>query len=282
MLAKSATNEAIGWAKQALGKENGWESAIPALAAAYQAKGDRHTALTLAEAEAAKKPASGLASYFIAQIYFRNEDLSKAEKALAKSIELMPEWIDPLRLMATIYAQQGRIDSATTEMELLYRKEPTPSVILSLAVLYEQKGRLGDTSLLFDEFLQKSNQSPAIMNDQAYLYAEHRTDPDDLEKAANLASMALAREPANPAFIDTSAWVAYKRGNLDAAWYGIQSSLALKPHVGLANFHAAVIAHARGEKSQASKYLEKALEDNLAPVSHDKALELKKELDTGR
>ena len=121
-------------------------------------------------------------------------------------------------------------------MESVVQEGPDAVGDLRLAALYEQKGRFGDTGLLFDEFLQKSNQSAAIMNDQAYLYAEHRTDPDSLEQAANLAAMALARDPANPAFMDTSAWVAYKRGNLDAAWYRIQSSLALKPQVGTCQF----------------------------------------------
>ena len=279
MLVQSRNDDAVEWARKALGREQGWEMAIPALSLAYQKKGDQRSALALAEAEAAKKPASGLANYYIAQLYFQKDDLPGAEKALGRVMELAPEWPDPQRLMAVIYARQGRIDTAITEMEHVYAKQPTPAAIMNLAVLYEQKGRFSEAGSLFDELLQKSNQSPTIMNDLAYLYADHRSDPGDLEKAANLAAQALAKDPQNPAIMDTAAWVAYRQGNLEKAWFNIQSALAMKPEVGPINYHAALIAQAKGEKSRAIEYIEKALKTNMDASSRNKALELKKQLE---
>jgi len=113
----------------------------------------------------------------------------------------------------------------------------------------------------------------------AYLYAEYRSDPKDLEKAANLAAQAIAKQPDNPAFLDTAAWVSFKQNDLDSAWYRIKSALNLRPDAGALNLHAAQIANSRGEKQEASHYLEKALEENLDPVSRKSALDLKKRLE---
>ena len=84
------------------------------------------------------------------------------------------------------------------------------------------------------------------MNDLAYLYAEYRTDPEDLAKAANLAAQAIAKQPDNPAFMDTAAWVSFKQGDLDTAWFRIQTALSLSPDAGSLNFHAAMIAKTEG------------------------------------
>jgi tetratricopeptide (TPR) repeat protein len=278
MLAQSKPDRAIDWLKRALSAQNGWESAIPVLVAAYVEKGDYKSGMALVESEAAKRQASPLAFYSIGQIYAQHRNPAEAEKALAKAIQLAPEWSDPHRAMAIVFAGQGKADSAIVEMEKMYLIDSSPSNALSLAMLYELKGRVDDASRLLDELLRKSGGSPSVMNDLAYLYAEYRTDPRDLEKAANLAAQAIVRQPDNPAFLDTAAWVSYKQGDRDAAWYRIQTALSLRPDLGTLNLHAAVIAKTRGEMHDASRYLEKALQENLDSVSRKTALDLKKQL----
>ena len=279
MLAQSKPDKALDWLKRALSAQNGWESAIPLLVAAYVEKGDYKSGMAVVESEASKRQPSPLAFYSIGQIHAQHRNPAEAEKALAKAIELAPEWSDPHRAMAIVFAAQGKADSAIVEMEKMYHINSSPSNAISLAMLYELKGRVDDASRLLDEVLRKSGGSPSVMNDLAYLYAEYRTDPKDLEKAANLAAQAIAGQPDNPAFLDTAAWVSFKQGDLEAAWYRIQTALSLRPDAGSLNLHAAMIAKTRGEKQEASRYLEKALQENLDSVSRKTALDLKKQLE---
>jgi predicted Zn-dependent protease len=279
MLAQSKPDKAIDWLKRALSAQNGWESAIPLLVAAYEKKGDYKSGMALVEAEAAKRQPSPPAFYSIGQIHVQHRNLAEAEKALGKAVQLAPEWSDPHRAMAIVYAGQGKADSAIVEMEKLYHTNSSPSNAISLAMLYEQKGRVDDASRLLDELLGKSGGSPSVMNDLAYLNAEYRTDPGDLAKAANLAAQVIAKQPDNPAFMDTAAWVSFKQGDLDTAWFRIQTALALRPDAGSLNLHAAMIAKTRGERQEASRYLEKALQENLDAVSRKTALDLKKQLE---
>ncbi|MGO9022481.1 MAG: tetratricopeptide repeat protein [Syntrophobacteraceae bacterium] len=279
MLAQSKSDKAVDWLKRALSAQNGWENAIPVLVAAYVEKGDYKNGMALVESEAAKRQASPLAFYSIGKIHAQHQNLTEAEKAFAKAIQLAPEWSDPHRAMAVVFSAQGKADSAIVEMEKMYSTNSSPSNAISLAMLYEAKGRVDDASRLLDEVLSKSGGSPSVMNDLAYLYAEYRTDPKDLEKAANLAAQVIAKQPDNPAFLDTAAWVSFKQGDLVAAWYRIQNALSLRPDAGPLNLHAAMIAKTKGEMQDASRYLEKALKENLDAVSRKTALDLKKQLE---
>jgi len=279
MLSQSKSDKALDWFKRALSAKDGWEGAIPNLVAAYTEKGDYKGGLALVQSEAAKRKASPVALYFIGQIHAQHKNPAEAEKAFAKAIELAPDWSDPHRAMAIVFAAQGKLDSAIVEMEKMYHISSSPSNGLSLAMLYEQQGRFDEAGKLLDELLRKSGGSPSVMNDLAYLYAEYRTDPKDLEKAANLAAQAIARQPDNPAFLDTAAWVAFKQGDIEAAWYRIQTALSSHPDTGSLNFHAAIIAKTKGETREASRYLEKALQENLDAVSRKTALDLKKQLE---
>jgi tetratricopeptide (TPR) repeat protein len=279
MLVQSKSDKAIEWFKRALSAQNGWENAIPVLVAAYTEKGDYKGGMALVESEAAKRKASPLAFFSIGKIYAQQQNLVQAGKAFTKAIELAPEWSDPHRAMAVVFAAQGKADSAIVEMEKMYSTNSSPSNAISLAMLYEAKGRVDDASRLLDEVLSKSGGSPSVMNDLAYLYAEYRTDPKDLAKAANLAAQVIAKQPDNPAFLDTAAWVSFKQGDLVAAWYRIQNALSLRPDAGPLNLHAAMIAKTKGEMQDASRYLDKALKENLDAASRKMALDLKKQLE---
>ena len=277
MLTQSKLDKAIDWLKRALSAKKGWESAIPVLAAACDKAGDYKSCIALIESEAARRP-SALAFLLIGRVYAGHKDLADAQKAFAKAVQLAPDWIYPHKEMAIVLASEGKIDPAIAQLEKMYRIDSSPSNALSLAMLYEQKGRVDDAGRLLDGLLRKSGKSPSVMNDLAYLYAQYSTDPKVLEKAAKLAAEAVAGQPHNAVFLDTAAWVSYKQGNLDAAWSGIQSALLLNPDAGALNLHAAVIAQKKGKMQEAKSYLDKALRENLDSLSRKAALDLKKQL----
>jgi predicted Zn-dependent protease len=144
-------------------------------------------------------------------------------------------------------------------------------------MLYEHAGRFEDAIRVSNELVAKSAGGPELMNNLAYLYAEHPTDAQALPKAADLAAKALAKQPQNPFFLDTTAWIAYKRGELDAAWYNIQSALSRAPAEGLHCMHAAIILHERGEDKQALEYLDKAVQQKTDLNLQKQALDLRKQ-----
>ena len=86
-----------------------------------------------------------------------------------------------------------------------------------------------------------------------YMWAEHNIHLDEAEK---FIAAALETDKDNTAYLDSMAWVNYKKGNFKKALAYIEKSLALEgeiPDAVIAE-HAGDIYSALGEKEKALKY----------------------------
>lgn len=277
LLARSQFKEATAWFKKALERENGWQTAIPALARSYLLQKEPEQARSLLEQEVAKRPDSPPVWFFQGQVLQATGDLPGAEKAFLKAAELAPRWPDAYRGLAEVFLRQGKLDEAITRFEAAYQQQASLPTRMQLAMLYDFAGRPDDAIRVYRELLKEASQAPALLNNLAYLFAEHRTDKESLAEAGKLAAQAIAQEPENPSLLDTAAWVAYKQGDYEAAWKYAQDSLVRAPEAGVHNLHAAIILEARGEKAQALEYLNKALVAPMDPKSKERAEALKEE-----
>lgn len=277
MLAQSKFDDAGRWFKQAMDRENGWQSAIPALARTYLLQKDPEKARSFLQSEVGKRPDAPLVYFFQGQVLQATGDLPGAEKAFLKATELAPQWPDAYRGLAEVFVQQGKLNEAIAKFEDAYQRKASLPIRMQLAMLYDFGERHQDAIRVYQELLKEADQSPTLLNNLAYLYAEHSTDKNTLAEGTRLAARALAQEPENPALLDTAAWLAYKQGDYEAAWKNIQDSLARAPNAGVHNLHAAMILYARGEKAQALEFLDKALSAQMDAKSKKQAESLKQE-----
>ncbi|MEM5788184.1 MAG: tetratricopeptide repeat protein, partial [Syntrophobacteraceae bacterium] len=277
MLNISKPDEAIEAFGKALRAEDAWHLALPGIVNAYLLKKDTKAALAAVEVEVRKRPQAPIAHYYLAQVLVKTGALDKAEPPILEAIKLAPEWIDPYRALTDLYAARGKGKDAQKKLEELHKKNPTPAAILTLALFYEQESKTKDADRLYSELLEKTSKAPGVLNDIAFLHAEHRKDPQDLKKAAEMAAQALSKQPENVAYLDTVAWISYKQGKLDEAWNRLKQVLLRHPDAPSINLHAAVVAHARGEKETARQHLDKVIGQEADPYSQRKALSIKKE-----
>jgi tetratricopeptide (TPR) repeat protein len=276
-LAQTRADQALEWYKKAMETENGWQQALPALLSIHLSRNDTKAAVSLAESEAGRRQDAPAVHHLLGQTQLKAGNGAKAETAFLKAAQLAPDWIEPYRGLIQAYRTGGKEDKILAKVQELHKAKPTPAATLILASLYEEKGKLAEATKLYQDLIEKSKDSPSVMNDIAFLLAERRTDPKDLELAADLAGKALASQPENPAFLDTVAWIAYKRGKLDDAWQQLQLALMKQPDAGTLNYHSAVVAHARGDRKLAMEHLEKALQQKMDSATQEAALKLKKE-----
>jgi tetratricopeptide (TPR) repeat protein len=279
MLAESKPDEATQWFKKIIHLENGWQEAVPALFQTYMAQGDRTAALNAVKTEAEKRGNSPVALLLLGQAYESTGDLPEAEKAYNKASELAPEWPNPYHALSGIYSQRGELSDAIARAEQAWKANPTIAVRTQLAIFYEHAERYEDAINAYSDLLQRLGRLPDLMNNLAYLYAESTTDKETLAKASKLIEEALIQNPDNPFFLDTAAWVAYKQGDLESAWNYAQDAGVFSERA-LHSLHTAVILDARGEREQALKYLNDALEgksDRLDRKALEAANRLKKE-----
>lgn len=276
-MAQSRQDEAVSWLRKAMDKEGGWQAALPALARIQLAKGDPGGALDLVESQVAERVNAPQVHFIYGQILVATGDLPKAEAALKLATELAPEWFDPYPLLTEVYRRQGKAAEAIARVEKAYGQQPTAAMGAHLAMLFEGEGRFDDSIRIYEEALTRSRNNPLLLNNLAYLLADRSTDPKVLERAAEMAARAVTAVPENPNFLDTVAWVAFKRGQLDLAWGQILASLALAPDPPAHTLHAAIIAHARGDHQTAGEHLKKALEQEADPATREQAEKLKME-----
>lgn len=274
-LAEGKKKEALKWFKEAYGTENGWQIAIPALVGTYVGNNDIDSALRLVKEEVQKRPQSAEAYYYLGKTLVLKEDLGKAAEAFSKAIDLAPKWPQPYRGLGEVYLRQGKISEALSKVEELNNKFPSLANGMNLAILYEQNGQYNDAIKTCSALLEKYGKSPNILNNLAYLYAEHSENSKDLEKARNLVAQALAQKPDNAGFLDTAAWIEYKLGKFNSAWSYLQDALSKLPELGIIQLHASIVAHKLGQTEQALDYLEKAIEQKLDPQTRKKAMALK-------
>jgi tetratricopeptide (TPR) repeat protein len=280
MTLRSKLAEAAEWYGKALKLDEAWHLALPPLVAVLLKKNDAKTALSVAEVEAGKRPDSAVAQFILAQTFNKTGSPDKAEEQLNKAIALAPEWIEPYRMLTDLYVKKGKTQDAQKRLEELVRKNPTPAAAMTLALFHEQLGHYKDADKIFADIL-KTNKTPGVLNDLAFLYSERSNDPNDLKRASDLAAQALARQPDNPVYLDTSAWVAYKQGKIDEAWNRLQEALVRSPDTAPVNLHAAIIAHAKGQKDLARQHLDKVIGQDSDPVSQQQAVALKKQWGEG-
>lgn len=276
-MAQSRYDEAQRHFQSALERENGWQSAVPALIRVHLAKGEHKSALNLARDTVEGHSDSPLSHYFLAQVLEETGDPAGAEKSLLKAAALAPQWQEPYSALADLYGQQGRIAQVIEELEQSYKQQPSSPTLMELAALYEFDQRYGDAIRIYRDLLEKTAESPILLNNLAFLYAESARDDTTLAQAGELANRALSMQPENPSFLDTAAWIAYRKGDQNAAWSYIQDALMMAPDNGVHNLHAAIILNERGMRDEAVGHLVRAMREKMDARSEQRALALKAE-----
>ena len=278
-LIKKEYDLALEFFKKAYTKKDGI-NAFPMVIGVYLRKNDLSSAIRFCQEEIKRAPNSAIPYYFLGRIYLLKKDLKKAKDMFLKANSLAPNWQDPYRAIASIYLREGKIDQAIAELEKTFKKRPTLQVGISLAMLYEHKKDLKKAEDIYTYLLKLYPNNPVLLNNIAYFYADHPFGEEKLKKARILISQVLSRYPDNPNFLDTGAWIEYKLKNFNIAWTYIQDAVR-NSNKDIIYLHAAMIAYKLGEKKEAEKYLNIAIQ-SINPDIRKKAIELKEKITQGK
>lgn len=169
-------------------------------------------------------------------INLMDENYEEAFKAADKALEYNPDNIELYQYIAPAYYQIEEYDKAIATYAVAMEKaDTTDSELMSslasgLGDVYFMKK---DTLKAFEQYEKALEYNPGnimAMNNYAYFLAE---SGQDLDKAERLSGMSVKYEPENTTYLDTYAWIYFKKG---------EYSLAL-------TYMKAAIANSDGEKS---------------------------------
>ena len=277
-LARQDSDKAVKWFMQAKDKENGLREAMSDLIRIHLAQKNYLQAFELVEGEIKKRPDVAGLHYYKGVIHVGENDFAQGEQAMQKAIALAPEWSLPYSKLAEIYIKQDRLPGAIAELEKGYGKSGKKAIGLQLTALYDHNGQYDAAEKIYMEMLDQDKDSLVLLNNLAFLYADKFQDKERLHKAEAMVNRVLAIHPDKTGYLDTAAWVAFRQGNLDRAWFHMQKTLEGSPDVGVYNLHASIIAHKRGQRETALNYLDEAMNLPMDLRTHKQALALRKEL----
>ena len=159
-----------------------------------------------------------------------DENYPGAIKAAQKAIEYNPDNIDLYRYIAPAYFQMKEYDQAIATydkaLSLVNKDEDGELYSDILGGKGDIMVELGDTTAgfqLYDEALAIFPGNTSIMNNYAYFLALNNRD---LDRAESMAAKAVYANPNNATFIDTYAWVYFKKKNYDMALLYIRSAIS--------------------------------------------------------
>ena len=111
---------------------------------------------------------------------------------------------------------------------------------------------------MYDEVLKINPNDVLVLNNYSYFLALRG---ERLEEAEEMISRAVSLNPNNGTFLDTYAWVLFKRKNYSLAKFYIRSAIEDEQSVsGVLYEHYGDILYMNGEKEEAVKMWQKAMQ----------------------
>ncbi len=150
----------------------------------------------------------------------------------------------------------------TPEFTIITDEYLTVDYYLTLAAMYYALNKKDEIIPTLKKAIQLDPGNSEANNFLGYYLAEEKKDFDKAEK---LIRQALTKEPNNAAYIDSLAWVLYRKGKYKKAAANILKAIALQKENkdGIILDHAGDIYHALGDTNKALVYWEEALNYNI-------------------
>ena len=176
-------------------------------------------------------------------------------------------------MTAFIFAREGKYKQALDVFLRLERENPRSSLFKMLAAENARKaGELEIEKQFRNEMILKSAKNPDFQNFIGYTWAEQGINLDQAEKYI---ASALKQFPSNSAYLDSMAWVLYRKKDYRRAREYIMKALSLCKEAdarGVLLDHAGDIFSALGMKRMALKYWQMAVQTESGELDIDSVM----------
>jgi len=204
-----------------------------------------------------KDPEHRSANDLLGMVYLAEKDPVKAEAAFERQIEINPKSSTVYSQLAQARMVGGNPAGAAQAYEDGLRQLPDDtSLMIGLAGVRERQQDYDKAIALYEEVLAKQPDNALSINNLAALLTDQRTDEASLAKAAELSTK--LEKTNQPAFLDTAAWVYYRKGDYDKAAEILKGVVEKAPKVPVVQYHLGMVYYKQGTRPAAREHLTKA------------------------
>ncbi|MFN7923434.1 MAG: tetratricopeptide repeat protein [Bryobacteraceae bacterium] len=248
-------------------------------------------------------PKDGRALFGLVDTYLATNRPDKAKQALEAEIATNPQNVAALKVaLANVQARTGNTTEATSLLKNLLNENPkaadlwltlgdtyrasqkvedaiqafnkarelapqSTAPLMRLAMAYEVSGRKAETSAIYDQILKIDPENPIALNNKAFMMVE---GDGDLDQALTYAQKARQQLPNSDDVADTLGWIYIKKSLPDDAAKVFRDLLKKKPEHVTWRYHLAVALFQKGDKLEAKKELNQALQNHPKPEEKQK------------
>ena len=186
-------------------------------------------------------------------------ETEEAETRYRKVISDHPDRENGYGALANLLASLGRVDEADEIIRQgIENAESTVGLLLSRAARMERENDFEAAIRIYEQLYKADKLSDVLANNLASLLAEHRQDPESLERAYQLAKR--LRSAPEPAFQDTYGWVLFRRGEFERALQPLTQAAIGLPENPLVQYHLGMAYAELGQTARAIESLVRAIE----------------------
>ena len=191
-----------------------------------------------------------------ARTYTSLKEPDSAEKMLRAAIAMDPSLATPYDMLGRLYLNQGKLDQALSQFEMLAQKQSRPVEALTMAgMILRQQGKNDVARARYEQALALDPNAATAANNLAWMLAEAG---EDLDRAADLGKIATAASPDSPAVMDTLGWVWLKKREPRLAIPLFQRCVELEPSNGWYHYHLGLAYDQAGDRDRARASLQRA------------------------
>lgn len=236
--AQRKTDEAIAYLEDLINSGDAGLGANVEIIRSLLSSGDLDGAKTRIKVLVEQEPGNPAVKFIEAAVDLATGDAASAEviyRDLLKTEGSQPQiWVALFRVLDA----QGRDDEARSAMETAMADNPDdPTLQWIHASIVEKSGDIEQAIEIYRSMYDRDSNNQIIANNLASLLADHRSDPESLEKAYVVARRLRGSDVAP--FQDTYGWIAHLRGENEEALEALEPAAQALANDPMVQYHLA-------------------------------------------
>jgi tetratricopeptide (TPR) repeat protein len=242
------------------------------LAEVHMAAGRAPQAMALLEESARNNPNVPVYRMAVANLFVRTNQYPKAIERFAALTQEFPNRADLHMRLAESYRRGGNTQEAYKHFETASKISPRDSMpLIQMVAILEAMGDKEKGLAIYQKILEVSPDNPVALNNLAYNLAESGRD---LDQALTYAQKAKQKMPTNLDISDTLGWIYIKKNLSDDAIKIFRDLVRQRPDHVTWRYHLALALFQKGDKLEAKKELQTAIQNKPSSAEGKKIQEL--------
>lgn len=256
LAAQNRETDLMAFLEGLAGGSEGSATAAAAIIRTRLAGGDHAGALAYARQVAAENPGNPSLRFVLASTLAVSQNFDEAGTILRELAQSNPRSEQVWLALYNLERSSGSAEAARAVLrEGLEAVPGSGRLSWALAGEHERAGEIDAAIAIYEALYERDSSNMIVANNLASLLSSHREDADTLERAFAIARR-LRGVPV-PAFQDTYGWLAFRRGDLDAALAHLEPAATGLPGDARVQYHLAATYAALGRDAEALEQFRK-------------------------